>query len=297
MEATELCDFLVDAGARQPADLRGERRQAWCSFLKVLAANNVASAKHAAVARTLPTLTELSQWQVIRGRSGGLGDIHSIDLFAFLRDGTQAPARALAGLRWFWPQLGFERFAASSYPHRLLWLNQGWLRSWSTALYRIVQLYDAGDPRWSCLLADWLIMAACLRHKHFKRSHPICETQSTAHFWCARGKQLSMLLPCWLVCQQTSSRRLLRRIPLKAGGGLAGGVPALPHGWRFLTLLRRGMVACRVGGASFSALYRFAVWIALGSDHFQSLQPGSGSLRQAAPGHLGLHVFRRRPPY
>ena len=66
---------------------------------------------------------------------------------------------------------------------------------------------------------------------------------------------------------------------------------AIPHA------VRRGMVACRVGGASFSALYRFAVWIALGGDHFQSLQPGSGSVRQAAPGHLGLHVFRRRPPY
>ena len=52
--------------------------------------------------------------------------------------------------------------------------------------HRIVQLYDAGDLRWSCLLADWLILAACLRHKHLERSYPICVTQSTAHFFVPR---------------------------------------------------------------------------------------------------------------
>ena len=68
VEATELCDFLVDPGARQPGDLRGERRQEWVSFLQVLAANKVAAAEPATVARTLRALRELSQWQVIRGR-------------------------------------------------------------------------------------------------------------------------------------------------------------------------------------------------------------------------------------
>ena len=96
----ELCEFLVDSGARQPDNLQGERRKEWVSFLKVLAAKKVAAAEPATVTRALRTLRELSQWQVLRGRSGGLGDVDSIDLFAFLRDGTQAPARALSGLRW-----------------------------------------------------------------------------------------------------------------------------------------------------------------------------------------------------
>ena len=97
----ELCEFLVDSGARQPDNLQGERRKEWASFLKVLAAKKVAAAEPATVTRALRTLRELSQWQLLRGRSGGLGDVDSIDLFAFLRDGTQAPARALSGLRWF----------------------------------------------------------------------------------------------------------------------------------------------------------------------------------------------------
>jgi len=55
--------------------------------------------------------------------------------------------------------------------------------------HRVARLYEQGDPRWSCLLADWLIMAGGVRHKHLEPAYPICVTQSTAHMWCGRGKQ------------------------------------------------------------------------------------------------------------
>ena len=193
--AGELCEFLVDSGARQPDNLQGERRKEWVSFLKVLAAKKVAAAEPATVTRALRTLRELSQWQVLRGRSGGLGDVGSIDLFAFVRDGTQAPARALSGLRWFvklaglgWdlsdlqpaPKLGREG------PSQAAVAEPGMVEELE---HRIVQLYEARDPRWSRLLANWLIMAGCLRHQHLERSYPVSITQSTAHFCCSKGKQ------------------------------------------------------------------------------------------------------------
>jgi len=128
--AAELADYLVAAGARRPADLRGDRRQEWVSFLRVLAANKVAAAEEATINKTLKTLRELSQCQQLRGRSDGLGDIDSIDLFAFLQEGTQAPARALAGLRWFvklsglpW-ELGDLRPLGGRDPPRLRLLSQ-----------------------------------------------------------------------------------------------------------------------------------------------------------------------------
>ena len=97
------------AGARQPQDLSGARRQEWASFLK--AVKKVAAAEDATVQRTLRTLRELTQYQVVRGRSGGLGDVDAIDLYSFLTEGTRAPARALAGLRRkaVWHCLGPQR--------------------------------------------------------------------------------------------------------------------------------------------------------------------------------------------
>ena len=82
--ASELAEFLVDAGARQPQDLGGARRQEWVSFLKVLAAKKVAAAK--TQRSNGRTLRELSQYQVVRGGSGGLSDVDAIDLFSFLRE-------------------------------------------------------------------------------------------------------------------------------------------------------------------------------------------------------------------
>ena len=43
--AGELAEFLMDAGARQPQDLGGARRQERASFLKALAAKKVAAAE------------------------------------------------------------------------------------------------------------------------------------------------------------------------------------------------------------------------------------------------------------
>ncbi|CAE7730172.1 unnamed protein product [Symbiodinium sp. CCMP2592] len=105
-EVSELADFMVEAGARRPADVTGARRQEWLSFLRVLAAKKVAASERSTVAGTLRTLRELSQWQHLRGRSAGLGDVDAIDLFAFLQEGTQASSKALVGLRWFTKMAG-----------------------------------------------------------------------------------------------------------------------------------------------------------------------------------------------
>eukprot|EP00439_Symbiodinium_sp_Y106_P063789 s1149_g9.t3 len=137
----------MDAGTRQPQDLTGARRQEWASFLKALAAK-----------------------KVVRGRSAGLGNNNTIDLYSFLTEGTRVPARVLAGLHWFvklsgaaWDlnDLGRMPIAGKEGPSQAAVAEPSMVEELE---HRIVRLYESGDPRWSCLLVDWLIMSGCLRH-------------------------------------------------------------------------------------------------------------------------------------
>eukprot|EP00439_Symbiodinium_sp_Y106_P063458 s1149_g9.t2 len=140
----------MDAGTRQPQDLTGARRQEWASFLKALAAK-----------------------KVVRGRSAGLGNNNTIDLYSFLTEGTRVPARVLAGLHWFvklsgaaWDlnDLGRMPIAGKEGPSQAAVAEPSMVEELE---HRIVRLYESGDPRWSCLLVDWLIMSGWAAPAHF----------------------------------------------------------------------------------------------------------------------------------
>ena len=47
----------------------------------------------------------------------------------------------------------------------------------------------AGDEKWTCLLAGWVIATGCLRHKHLVRTTPRRVSLSTFHGLCHKGKQ------------------------------------------------------------------------------------------------------------
>lgn len=47
----------------------------------------------------------------------------------------------------------------------------------------------AGDERWTCLLASWVIATGCLRHRHLVRTSPRRISLSTFHGFCSKGKQ------------------------------------------------------------------------------------------------------------
>ena len=88
-------------------------------------------------------------------------------------------AGKLSGIAWDLSDLGRVPIAGKEGPSQAAVAEPSMVEELE---HRIVQLYETGYPRWSCLLADWLIMSGCLSHRHLERSFPICVTQSTAHF-------------------------------------------------------------------------------------------------------------------
>ena len=94
-EAFELCE------AFKPMDATDQQLIEWRSFLRQLTARKAQKAEPATVKKVVRTVTELYQFQLIRGRAAGLADVGLIDLSSFLTEGTSAPSRALPALRWF----------------------------------------------------------------------------------------------------------------------------------------------------------------------------------------------------
>ncbi|CAE7241463.1 clpC [Symbiodinium natans] len=195
--ANELAQFMEAAGAHEPGD-RTERRSAdWKNLLSSLAERKVKEAERATVDGCLRSLRELLHFQLLRGRAGGLADVDKIDLFAFLEQGTKAPVRALNGLRWFSKHASLEWELADLQPSRPVQAGKEGPSQAAVAEpimlseleARVVDLWQFGDPRWNCLLGNWIIFAGCVRHKHLERSVPISITGSTVHFWCQKGKQ------------------------------------------------------------------------------------------------------------
>ena len=122
-----------------------------------------------------------------------------VDLDSYLHDSTatSAPCRALNALKWLnkngqlgWdlqglsaPTAGSKREAKSRQavvvaPPMMPFLEE-----------QIEKLYGIGDPRWSALLASWLMASGCLRYRHLTRSNPRRLTRSTFHLSCTKGKQ------------------------------------------------------------------------------------------------------------
>ena len=65
--------------------------------LSRLAASTCRSAETAAIQRAVISAQELHHFQLVRG----LNDVDHVDLDAFVSKETQAPQRAVQGLRWF----------------------------------------------------------------------------------------------------------------------------------------------------------------------------------------------------
>ena len=91
-----------------------------------------------------------------------------------------APARSLASLRWILNQakvnmdlqmIQLPRRVASR-PHKR---GQAAVMEPSMVNHlerRIVQMFEAGEERWSALLGGWLVMAGVLRYKHVTMAEP-----------------------------------------------------------------------------------------------------------------------------
>ena len=98
---TELADLFVEANCRRPwGELSDARQQEWEGSLSRLAASKCRSAETATIQRAVKSAQELHHVQLVRGREG-LNDVDHVDLSAFASKGTQAPQRAVQGLRWF----------------------------------------------------------------------------------------------------------------------------------------------------------------------------------------------------
>ena len=118
----------------------------------------------------------------------------SVDLDAFLFEGTEAQSRALAGLKWLAKaeQLDYDlsaydfrgqpqreaRQAAVAEPPMLALLER-----------QIEQLYNSRNPQWRAMLRLWACGFGVLRLVHLSRASPRRLSRSTFHFHCGRGKQ------------------------------------------------------------------------------------------------------------
>ena len=111
-------------------------------------------------------------------------------LEVFITEATPAPARSLASLRWIFNQakvnmdlqmIQLPRRVASR-PHKR---GQAAVMEPSMVNHlerRIVQMFEAGEERWSALLGGWLV-------KHVTMAEPRKITQSALHAHCPKGKQ------------------------------------------------------------------------------------------------------------
>ena len=159
----------------------------WRSFLRQLTASKAQKAEPATVKSVVQTVTELYQFQLLRGRAAGLADVALIDLSSFLTEGTSAPSRALPALRWFskhaaldWA-LGIllrEHQAVAALPFMAAELES-----------RIFQAHSRSDLIWMPLLGAWLVTCGCIRYAHLDRSSVRYMTESTVIVGVARASR------------------------------------------------------------------------------------------------------------
>ena len=190
-EALELCE------AFKPKDATDQQLIEWCSFLRQLTARKAQKAEPATVKNVVRTVTDLYQFQLIRGRAAGLADVDLINLSSFLTDGTSAPSRALPALCWFSKHAALdwalgdlvapersrrtepgEHQAVAAFPFMATELES-----------RIVHAHSRSDPIWMPLLGAWLVTFGCIRYAHLDRSSVRHMTESTVHCRCGKGKQ------------------------------------------------------------------------------------------------------------
>eukprot|EP00435_Cladocopium_sp_Y103_P041799 s2906_g11.t1 len=122
-----------------------------------------------------------------------------LDLISFVNQGTEAPVRALNGLRWLvkngnlgWPLSGVrtpvptdqktkkKSQAVVVEPPMMSFLED-----------QIEEHFRLGNSNWRRLLGTWLVAQGCLRYRHVSLSTPVKLTLSTLHARCAKGKQVA----------------------------------------------------------------------------------------------------------
>ena len=94
----------------------------------------------------------------------------------------------------------------------------------------VVKFDDAGDARWSCLLADWLIMSACLRHWRLERA------RRTAPPDAPRWRPAMQCTRAWSPSQRVyfTSRKMFWKSSSHLGARIASGKTMPAPGGRTL---------------------------------------------------------------
>ncbi|CAE7618810.1 unnamed protein product [Symbiodinium necroappetens] len=158
---SKLVAVLLQLGAFRPAGpLSDVPRREWEKTVERTASRFVDRADRATIDGVLGTWDELSAWQRARSRPV-VPEL--VDVDSFLADGTPAPTRALACLRWLVKKAKLARKPGQASqprgqapcvgPDMLGFLEE-----------KIELAHSFGDEKWSALLGSWLVAAGCLRH-------------------------------------------------------------------------------------------------------------------------------------
>lgn len=192
-----LSRVFMQLGAIRPrGDMSTRLHQEWQDSIMRLSQHLVTQAEIPTVLNALKTAQELLVFSKARDRRSQ--ELDRVDLDAFLngRQGTQAPSRALASLKWLnnqgqfgWPVQDLY-LATPAKPRK----KRGQALVITPPMLMFLEeqaeaMWAAGDDHWMCLLANWLIATGCLRYRHLLRSEPRRISLSTFHGFCGKGKQ------------------------------------------------------------------------------------------------------------
>ena len=189
-EAFELCEASKPKGATEQQLLE------WRSFLRQLTAKKAQKAEPATVKNLVRTVTELYQFQLIRGRAAGLAEVDFIDLSSFLTEGTSAPSRALPALRWFNKHAALRIGLLPRCAQRTRRAEPGEHQAVAALPFmaaelesRIFQAHSRSDlSGCPCLEPGWSLLAVSVMRTWSSVRYM---TESTVHCRCGKGKQAS----------------------------------------------------------------------------------------------------------
>eukprot|EP00435_Cladocopium_sp_Y103_P030945 s870_g7.t1 len=192
-----LKQVFLECGVLRPmGDLSERMQNEWHTGVTRLAQDKVTQADKATIINCVRTFVELRTFMAERGR---VLPPEELDLISFVNQGTEAPVRALNGLRWLvkngnlgWPLSGVrtpvpteqktkkKSQAVVVEPPMMSFLED-----------QIEENFRLGNSNWRRLLGSWLVAQGCLRYRHVSLSTPVKLTLSTIHARCAKGKQVA----------------------------------------------------------------------------------------------------------
>ena len=184
-------------GAIRPAGVMSHRlHDEWSSSVLRLAQRLVTKSEPITVVNALRTSRELTEFMKARGRPPHSPDRVDLDAFLFSKTATSAPSRSLASLKWLNTngQLQWDVNELTVPPQTNPRQKKGQAPVITPPMLPFLEeqaeaMCLAGDEKWTCLLAGWVIATGCLRHKHLVRTTPRRVSLSTFHGLCHKGKQ------------------------------------------------------------------------------------------------------------